>query len=252
MGNARTLQLQKNLVRDGFDPGALDGLHGKKTQNALDAWRVWSQQLPRGIDVARYQTKIDWAAVARFAAFAIVKATDGLGRDPLFARNYPAAKAAGLLVGAYHWFKPGGSIEAQAQNIFRAVGRLAPGSLPVALDVERDDVGPDGKLNTSDDVKATDAQVEELAARVEELTGKRPLVYSYRFYLDDRNIEVPSCPLWHAEYVADQPPTLAPGWSSWTFHQYAGNNGRFPGVVGPVDLNRFNGSIDELRAFAGL
>lgn len=253
MGTLRTLQLQKNLLRDGFAPGPLDGQPGPRTSAALDAWRDWASQLPKGIDVARYQTQINWGQVAaNGVSFAIVKATDGTGRDPLFTTNYPAAKAAGLIVGAYHWYKPGRSIEDQAQNIFRAVGRLQPGELPVSIDVERDDVGPDGQLGTGDDIKATDGGVEQLCRRVQELTGRVPFVYSYRFYLDDRNIEVPWCPLWHAEYVRDQPPTIAPGWNKWTFHQYAGNDGRQVGVNGPVDLNRFNGSLTQLRALAGL
>lgn len=253
MGTLRTLQLQRNLKRDGFDPGKLDGVPGPKTTAALTAWRAWASQLPRGIDTARYQTQVDWAAVrADGVDFAVIKATDGLGRDPLFAKNYAAAKAAGLLVGIYHWYNPARSVESQAQNIFAAVGRLGPGVLPVSIDVERDAVGADGKLGTADDIKATDENVELLCARVKELTGKTPLVYSYRFYIDDRDIEVPWCPLWHAEYDADDPPTIAPGWNTWTFHQYAGNNGRQKGVVGAVDLNRFNGTLTQLRALAGL
>lgn len=253
MGTLRTLQLQKNLKRDGFDPGKLDGAPGPKTQAALDAWRAWASQLPKGIDTARYQTQIDWATVkADGVDFVIVKATDGLGRDPLYTTNYRAAKAIGLIVGAYHWYKPDRDIEAQAQNIFAAVGRLGPGELPVSIDVERDGVGPDGELGTRDDIKATDGAVEALCRRVQELTGKTPFVYSYRFYIDDRDIEVPWCPLWHAEYVRDQPPTIAPGWDRWTFHQYAGNDGRQVGVKGPVDLNRFNGPLQDLWALAGI
>lgn len=253
MGTPRIRQLQLNLKRDGFDPGKADGVFGPKTEAALEAWRAWAVGLPRGIDVARYQTQINWAEVRTDGVqFAIVKATDGLGRDPLFKTNYPAAKAVGLLVGVYHWYKPHIQIEAQAQNIFSAVGLLGPGDLPVSIDVERDSVGPDGQLGTADDIKATDGGVETLARRVEELTGKTPFVYSYRYYIDDRDIEVPWCPLWHAEYVSDQPPTIAPGWKTWTVHQYAGNNGRQRGVKGAVDLNRFNGTMDQLRALAGL
>jgi lysozyme len=253
MGTARILQLQKNLKRDGFDPGTLDGSMGPKTQAALEAWRAWASGLPRGIDTARYQAEVDWKAVHDDGvSFAIVKATQGTGRDALFKTNFSGAKAANLIVGVYHWYSPAVGIEPQAQAIFGAVGKLGPGDLPVSIDVERDSVGADGVLGTRDDIKATDGNIELLTRRVEELTGKVPFIYSYRFYIDERDIEVPWCPLWHAEYVSDQPPTIAPGWRTWAMHQYAGNNGRQKGVKGAVDLNRFNGTVDQLRALAGL
>jgi len=166
-------------------------------------------------------------------------------------KHWPAISAAGLLRGAYHWFSPAVSLVAQADNLFRAVGKLGPGDLPVALDIERDSVGPDGIAGTKDDIKATDQMAEELSLLIEERTGKKPLCYSYGPYLDTRNIEVPSCPLWIADYRSG-PPTVPPGWSSYAFHQYAGDNGRHPGVEGPCDLNRFRGSLSDLRRLAGL
>ena len=61
----------------------------------------------KGIDVSRYQGKIDFEAVKRSGIdFVIIRA--GFGRvstqiDPMFEQNYNAAKSAGLHVGAY-WF----------------------------------------------------------------------------------------------------------------------------------------------------
>lgn len=244
------LRLQRTLNKAGFGPLVEDGKRGPKTQAALEAYQAQRLSYPTGPDVSRWQVKANWSLVKQGgASFAYCKATQGTGRDPLFASHWPAIKAAGLLRGAYHWLSPQVPLKAQADNLYAWVGRLQPGDLPVALDIERDGVGADGQPNTPDDVKATDQMAEELAHLVEERTGRRPLIYSYSYYLDDRNIEVPSSPLWIADYRSG-PPTLPPGWSSYQIHQYAGDNGRCPGIEGPCDLNRFRGSLAELQAFA--
>nr|WP_217497729.1 GH25 family lysozyme [Lysobacter enzymogenes] len=60
----------------------------------------------RGIDVSHHQGAIDWRAVARDAvAFAYLKASEGGDhRDRRYAANARDARAAGVAVGAYHFF----------------------------------------------------------------------------------------------------------------------------------------------------
>ena len=67
----------------------------------------------RGIDVSHHQGPIDWQRVAADdVAFAVIKATEGGDHvDDAFATNLREARAAGLAVGAYHFFtfcRPGG------------------------------------------------------------------------------------------------------------------------------------------------
>ena len=61
-------------------------------------------------------------------------------------------------------------------------------------------------------------------------------------------------PLWLGwfprKYVAGMSPLMPHGWSAWTFWQYSGK-GRISGVQGDVDLDLFNGTVEELLAFAG-
>jgi len=45
-------------------------------------------------------------------------------------------------------------------------------------------------------------------------------------------------------------PTLPRGWFQWTFWQYS-EKGRVNGINASVDLNLFNGSLEELYQFAG-
>src|SRR3546814_10025509 len=61
-----------------------------------------------GIDVSHHQGAIDWERVAADGVeFAYLKATEGGGfSDPRFVSNARGAKAAGIKVGAYHYYTP--------------------------------------------------------------------------------------------------------------------------------------------------
>ena len=64
-----------------------------------------------GIDVSRWQGKIDWASVrAAGTQFAFIKATEGGDHlDPRFTENWYGAAHAGVPRGAYHfmyWCRP--------------------------------------------------------------------------------------------------------------------------------------------------
>eukprot|EP01030_Chromulinospumella_sphaerica_P019884 gene19884-19787_t len=97
---------------------------------AFAGWRGFRRWEPdpgrypvRGIDVSHHQGTIDWTAVAADdVAFAYLKASEGGDhRDRTFAANWQAARAAGLKVGAYHFFtfcRPGAD---QARNFLAAV-----------------------------------------------------------------------------------------------------------------------------------
>ncbi|WP_414707009.1 GH25 family lysozyme, partial [Rhizobium sp. UBA1881] len=61
----------------------------------------------QGIDISHHQGAIDWSALAAQpnVRFAIMKATEGGDhRDTRFAENWQAAKNAGIVRGAYHFF----------------------------------------------------------------------------------------------------------------------------------------------------
>ena len=77
-----------------------------------------------GIDVSYYQGTINWASVkAAGKQFAIIRVSDGTGfLDPKFASNWRNAKAAGIAVGAYQFFRPNQDATAQAE-----LGLLANG-----------------------------------------------------------------------------------------------------------------------------
>jgi lysozyme len=82
----------------------------------------------KGVDVSTWQhpnnQPIDWHEVASAGyTFAIVKATQGVTwTNPWLTRDLDDARAAGLLVGAYHFYEMGVNPEAQVDH---AIGMLA-------------------------------------------------------------------------------------------------------------------------------
>lgn len=126
-----------------------------------------------GIDAARYQPRIDFAkAKAAGVRFAILKATEGATyTDPKFVTHWRGAVAAGVLVGAYHFFRPDQrNPMGEVANIRRVLG-TDWGDLGLWLDVEN--VRVNGQLVDP----ATYAQTIEgdLRRLLDELEKIRPL-----------------------------------------------------------------------------
>lgn len=75
------------------------------------AIRIPASYTIHGIDVSRWQERIDWQRVAKMRdngirlQFAFIKATEGEKLvDPYFSRNWQLSRENGLLRGAYHYF----------------------------------------------------------------------------------------------------------------------------------------------------
>lgn len=107
-----------------------------------------------GIDVSRYQGKIDWARVkAGGTGFAIIKCTQGVNTvDPEFHRNMRNCAPVGLPVGAYVYSKARTAFAA-AEEAERAAEECAPYHLdyPIAMDFEAAPVPCNAEKNTRRD-----------------------------------------------------------------------------------------------------
>ncbi|KWW97455.1 hypothetical protein TH66_17560 [Carbonactinospora thermoautotrophica] len=207
-----------------------------------------------GIDVARHQSNVDWRKVARSGIrFAYVKATEGSDyTDPEFRSHYTNAKAAGLYVGAYHFARPNTSPASQQANRFLdIVGYRADGKqLPPVLDIEYNP-GAGGSCygRTPAELKSW---IRDFVTVVKRRTGRDAVIYTspsfWRRCLGDSHAFKNTNPLWIAHYEVSRP-SLPGGWRTWTFWQYT-DQGRVPGIAGPVDRNHFNGDEQRLKRFA--
>lgn len=183
-----------------------------------------------GIDISSYQSGIDLTVVP--CDFVIIKATQGTGYvNPDCDRAYQQAKRAGKLRGTYHYVGGGNAVAEADYYVNNIKGYLRDGLL--AIDWEAEQNGAWGN----------EAYLEQLAHRVIERTGIKPLIYS----MASRYAQVAAvakkldCGLWIAEY-ADMNPTgyQAHPWREGAYacaiRQYA-STGRLNGWGGNLDLN---------------
>lgn len=191
-----------------------------------------------GIDLSRHQAKVNWAVVAsQDIHFAFVKATEGRKYvDSLYCQNWEDIRKVGIKRGAYHFFRPSLDAEEQARNFINTVD-MQYGDLPPVIDIEESE-----DLSREIVIK----QVKKWLYLVELEYSIRPIIYThYKFYNKFIAGEFDKYPIWIAKYGSGEAPRLG-GSAKWTFWQY-GNRGKLNGIDGYVDLDVFNGSIDELN-----
>ena len=194
-----------------------------------------------GIDVSHYQGKIDWKQLLQSKEtdfplhFIFMKATEGSSLDDdTFESNFEEARNHGFIRGAYHFFSTKTDALRQADFFIRNV-KLESGDLPPVLDVEL--VGKKSKQELQQGIK-------QWLDRVEAHYGVKPILYtSYKFktkYLDDARFD--AYPYWIAHYYVDSVKYQG----RWDFWQHT-DVGSVPGIEQEVDLNVFNGTLDELK-----
>lgn len=201
-----------------------------------------------GIDVSRHQGSIDWARVkAAGVNYCFIKATEGSSwKDNRFDFNWGECQDHGIIRGAYHFFRPNAPISRQVDNLVSSVGKLEKGDLPPVLDAEV----PQSWRRFS--LKKRIAMVEDWMKGVEDGLGIQPILYLSPSFADDimqNAAEMEKYMLWLAHYTRNSNPRVPRPWSSdgWTFWQYS-ETGRVDGITAnTVDLNRFQGSLEDLK-----
>ncbi len=193
-----------------------------------------------GIDVSHWNGTVDWAQVAQSGVqYAFAKATDGTQTtDSQFAANWVGMKSAGLLRGASAFYEMSQDPQAQAENFCKTV-TLESGDLPPVVDIETGTLASHAQM-----AQSLRAFIDAVKAHY----GLDPIIYTSPGYWNAYfNDSFADCPLWVAEYGVSAPKPVT-GWGYWTFWQHS-QSGRVPGVNGDVDLDYFNGSMDQLKAF---
>lgn len=196
-----------------------------------------------GCDISKWQGVVDFEKMrAAGAQFIFVRASQALASDPAFAENWKRARQAGLLRGAYHYLDWTKSIGDQAR-FFSSLLMDDPGELPPVLDYEERHGAPKREIAWS---SAT-----AFLRMVEAALAKKPMLYTGIGYMADfgpQTADLQPWPLWVAHWGV-QEPKLPRGWQTWEFWQFTdrGDGRKFGCQSAQVDLNYFNGSVEQLR-----
>jgi lysozyme len=189
-----------------------------------------------GIDVSYAQGKIDWQKVKSMEedsvhiSFAFIKATEGIFLvDPYFQRNWREAPKAGIICGAYHYFKPAKSGKWQAKFFLQTV-KVEKGDLPVVVDIE--------ELNGSNPNQMRQ-ELKEFLNYIQNKTGVKPIIYSgISFYKDYLEGYFDGYPLWIAHY--HQAELNLSHETKWLFWQHS-DKATISGINHVVDFDAFKG-----------
>jgi GH25 family lysozyme M1 (1,4-beta-N-acetylmuramidase) len=197
-----------------------------------------------GIDVSKYQGRIRWSAVASTRVrFVIMRATKGNRyRDGKYARNLAGATQHRLVVGAYHFAKPGSApwdARAEADHFLR-VARVAAGDVVPVLDIEET-----GGLSP----RQLRAWARAWLERVEARTGVRAMIYSGSHFWQGfmRNttwFARLGHPLWVAHWYVGAPRVPGRRWGGRGFAVWQWSaRGRVAGIRGDVDRDWLKGPL---------
>ena len=190
-----------------------------------------------GIDVSRYQGKVDWKKViSQDIDFVFLKATEGQTLvDSQFQSNWSQLADLKIRKGAYHFFRPTVSSIEQAKNFTNTV-KMESGDLPPVLDIElMDGVSKSALVNS----------LKSWINIIESHYQVKPIIYTnQKFYNKNLEGHFDDYPLWIARYNNYQEPNIN-GSNEWLFWQY-GNKGKIDGIEGDVDFNVFRGNTLEL------
>jgi len=195
-----------------------------------------------GIDVSRYQDRINWKDVKKMRvdsikiSFAFIKATEGECKiDRYFSINWKNSKKNRIIRGAYHFYRPQLSSKLQAENFISNV-KLESGDLPPVLDIET--------LASGFNAENTIRGIKNWLKIIEKAYHIKPIIYTnidfYNNYLADADFN--DYPLWIAHYYEEKVRIN----QIWCFWQH-NDRGKVNGIEGFVDFNVFNGAINDLQ-----
>jgi len=193
----------------------------------------------QGIDISKYQGKIDWPLVQRSGiSFAYLKVSEGGDHvDSRFYENWYGAARARVPRGAYHFMYWCRTPEEQAIWFSKAVPQDRD-QLPPVLDLEWNN----HSQNCTRKVPREEAlyYTKVMLQAMEFHTGKKPVIYTdINFHKDVLEGELKDYEFWLRSVAAE--PHQRYRNRPWHFWQYTAT-GRVPGIKGHVDRNAFRGS----------
>lgn len=193
-----------------------------------------------GIDVSEYQGKISWSYVDTIENqyplhFVFIRASAGNDAvDRRFKRNWEGAKKNKMIRGAYHYYRPNENSLEQAELFIKTV-RLQKGDLPPVLDIE--------KLPKNQSMTNLKKGLRRWLQAIENHYKVKPIIYTGEKYYDDfLKEEFSDYLFWIANYNFYRE-EIQDDWLFWQFTERAA----VPGIEGNVDVNIYNGDLQQLQ-----
>lgn len=211
-----------------------------------------------GLDLSSHQGNINAKEIVEAGKeFAYIKVSEGVNyHDPRYLSYAQQLQDAGLAdMGGYHYLRVRhGKPQDAKDQAYQFVDLCAKASclnLIAWLDCELNENQNATKQEWAD---AIHEWVQEYIA----LVGKKPAIYTdlgeWNSLGGPALVEMADLPLVIAAFTHGEPPVPGPwGKDDWIIHQYAadvGVIGTCPGVYGHCDLDRFRGTIDDLRSLS--
>jgi LysM repeat protein len=158
------------------------------------------------------------------------------------------------LRGAYCFFHPKQDPKKQADHFLSVLqAQTDKGELPPAIDLEVNDGLTKDKII---------ARAKIWLDEVELAIGRKPIIYAGVAFLETNFSDLgggppvwaKDYPFWLGwfppQYIPGMTPLMPHGWFNWLFWQYNAT-GDINGINAKVDLDIFNGTLDDLYKFAG-
>lgn len=193
-----------------------------------------------GIDVSEYQGNINWKEMDSLENkypihFVFIRATVGNDRlDKGFEDNWLEAKKNKFIRGAYHYYRPNENSLEQAALFIKTVS-LKKGDLPPVLDIE--------KLPKNQSLSRLKIGLKRWLIAVEEHYKVKPIIYTgEKYYEDFLKDEFGDYLFWIANYNFYRE-KIDSDWLFWQFTEKAS----IKGIKGNVDVNIYNGDLEQLQ-----
>lgn len=233
-GKFNFVPINKELQMNGYDEANLNILESGEYQY-MDGDSIVSH---KGIDVSKFQGKIDWSAVAKDGVeFAFVRVANrgyGTGKlvlDDTFETNIKGATAAGIHTGAYIYSQAvtEDEIREEAELVMKKLEALSV-KCPIVFDVEKT-ADASGRMNQLSVEERTN--LTKLFCQIVEGAGYKPIIYHNvemgALMIDVSELE--EYDKWLAYYNDDM--YYPYEYKIW---QYS-DKGKVSGIKGNVDMN---------------
>jgi lysozyme len=227
------------------------------------------------------ECKIDWSrARSQKVSFVFLKASQGTGyRDPTFGYHWRTLAQHNISRGAYHFMSADEDPIVQADwfvDRLEEVGKLQAIDLPPCLDLEADlrkdkvkrwivaETGEKRDFWNGQEPDEILQKVLQWLKRVEERTGRAPIIYTSRGWWNERIkdekkiVKLQHFPIWIANYPDSGSPLKGkpkvPNGHEWAIWQFT-ETGRVKEseiVPGNLDINIFNGAMGNFQQALGI